>query len=354
VPAEAIAETLGEEPVSVPVEQPEAPVEAEPEVVQPTVSEFATAAAPILEPEALPDLPSPDEPVEEAPIEVAPAVPIAAGVEPEPEPEVPIAAAEVEPEPEPEVPIAAAEVEPGPEPEVPIAAELPEPEPEPEPASEPSAEMAPQPEAVMPAAPVTAEAEPAAPAAPAFEEAPSSPQPEPEPQPVAAEPEPVPSVNATLVAWPNQVPAAPENGAPAQAATFDEATSVIPAWRQADANPARETVSLQAMPPEQVAVGSGYAALLSFETGPFAGRIVALPNQMVSIGRAPDNDVVVGDPATSGHHGRIEVRNGSFWISDLGSTNGTQVNGEQVIERQLSDGDTIAIGQNTLRFSLES
>ncbi|HEX9547936.1 MAG TPA: FHA domain-containing protein, partial [Acidimicrobiales bacterium] len=76
------------------------------------------------------------------------------------------------------------------------------------------------------------------------------------------------------------------------------------------------------------------------------------PNQMVTVGRAPDNDVVVGDPATSGRHGRIEVRAGSFWISDLGSTNGTLINGEPVIEKQLSDGDLITIGQNTIRFSL--
>jgi dipeptidyl aminopeptidase/acylaminoacyl peptidase len=302
VPAEAIAETLVEEPVSVPVAEPavEAPDDAEPEVIQPTVSEFATASAPIVEPEGLPDLPSPDEPPEEAPVEVAPEVPIAAEIEPEPEPE-------------------------------------PQPEPEPE--------LAPEPE------PLVAEAEPVA---SAFEEPAPPPEAQPEQRPVAVEPAPAPSVSSTLVAWPGQVAAAPENGAPAQAASFDEATSVIPAWQQADINPANETVSLQAMPPEQVAAGSGYAALLTFEAGPFAGRIIALPDQMVSIGRAPDNDVVVGDPATSGHHGRIEVRNGSFWISDLGSTNGTQVNGEPVIERQLSDGDMIAIGQNTLRFTLES
>ena len=104
---------------------------------------------------------------------------------------------------------------------------------------------------------------------------------------------------------------------------------------------------------EQIASGDGIAALLTFESGPFAGRIVALPSQMVSLGRAPDNDVVVGDPATSGHHGRIETRNGFFWISDLGSTNGTLVNGEPVIEKQLSDGDMIAIGQNTVRFTQE-
>src|SRR5437879_10684289 len=108
------------------------------------------------------------------------------------------------------------------------------------------------------------------------------------------------------------------------------------------------------MPPEQVVAGSTFAAMLTFESGPLAGRIVALPNQMVSIGRAPDNDVVVGDPATSGHHGRIEVRTGSFWISDLGSTNGTLVNGEPVIEKELSDRDLIAIGQSTLRFTLEA
>ena len=107
-------------------------------------------------------------------------------------------------------------------------------------------------------------------------------------------------------------------------------------------------------PAEEVASGAGYAAILTFESGPFSGRIVALPDQMVSIGRAPDNEVVVGDPATSGHHGRIEMRSGSFWISDLGSTNGTLVNGEPVIEKQLSDNDTIAIGQSTLRFTLEA
>src|SRR5438874_3723961 len=165
-----------------------------------------------------------------------------------------------------------------------------------------------------------------------------------------------PDVSSTLVAWPSGSPAAaPGNGAPAEAGSFEEATSVIPVWPLTDPNAdPKGTVSLQAMPPEQVASGTGFAALLSFESGPFAGRIVALPNQMVSIGRAPDNDVVVGDPATSGHHGRVEVRAGSFWISDLGSTNGTLVNGEPVIEKQLADGDMIAIGQNTLRFTLES
>jgi hypothetical protein len=162
-----------------------------------------------------------------------------------------------------------------------------------------------------------------------------------------------PNVTSTLVAWPSASTAAAGNGTQSGSDGFEEATSIIPAWQHSPAD-SKGTVSLQALPPEQVAQGAGYAALLTFESGPFAGRIVALPSQMVSIGRAPDNDVVVGDPATSGHHGRIEVRAGSFWISDLGSTNGTMVNGEPVIEKQLSDGDLVAVGQNTMRFTLES
>jgi pSer/pThr/pTyr-binding forkhead associated (FHA) protein len=157
-----------------------------------------------------------------------------------------------------------------------------------------------------------------------------------------------------MVRWPSGT--SPGNGSPSgQPETFEEATSIIPAWQHSDApSDSKGTVSLQALPLEQIAAGAGFAALLTFESGPFAGRIVALPSQMVTVGRAPDNDVVVGDPATSGHHGRIEVRNGFFWISDLGSTNGTLVNGEPVIEKQLADGDKIAIGQSMIRFTLES
>jgi dienelactone hydrolase len=175
------------------------------------------------------------------------------------------------------------------------------------------------------------------------------------PAPAPGEPSPD-QVVETIIAWPRGTgPDAPNNGTPpAQTNTSEEATSIIPAWQPSDALPeSRQTVSLQAMPPEVIASGGGYPAKLTFESGPFAGRIVALPNQMVTLGRAPDNDIVVGDPATSGRHGRIEVRGGAFWISDLGSTNGTLVNGDPVIEKQLSHGDLIAIGQNTIRFTLE-
>jgi len=366
-------------------------------VIQPTVPDDATAEAPIIQPEALPDLPGPGEREDEIAAGTAPETvgaesePVVAETTPEQEPEPVAAESTHEPEPEPVEAESTSEPEPVSEPE-PEREPAKEPEPEPEPAIETTLEAKPEPEAEPePVELVSAINEPMLSAfeEPAsFDEAAPAPAQEPEPQPEPAperafaeafatpstpEPEPdhvtagafgepaaekagVPDVSATLVAWPSGAPpAAPHNGAPAEAGSFEEATSVIPAWQQTDPNiDARRTVSLQAMPPEQVAAGSSFAAILTFEAGPFAGRIVALPNQMITIGRAPDNDVVVGDPATSGHHGQIEVRTGSFWISDLGSTNGTQVNGEPVIEKQLADGDTIAIGQNTLRFTLES
>jgi dipeptidyl aminopeptidase/acylaminoacyl peptidase len=343
----------------------------------------------ILEPEALPYLPEPGAEYDLAPEseeESTPELPVAATEaepdvvhEPEPavdaEPELePVVAAdepelesaaepepvEAEPEPEPVVPEEQPpSAEPEPEPVVTSEPELvPEPESEPVVASEP--EPAPEPEPVAPAGPwmqsEQTEADAAEPVVAAAE-----------PEPVAfAEPEPAAQAaeapaaeatttdptRATMLRWPSGT--SPGNGAQATVPeAFDEATSIIPAWQHSDAD-SKRTVSLQALPPEQVAAGGGFAALLTFESGPFAGRIVALPNQMVTIGRAPDNDVVVGDPATSGHHGRIEVRSGFFWISDLGSTNGTLVNGEPVIEKQLADGDQVAIGQNTLRFTLEA
>jgi hypothetical protein len=289
--------------------------------------------------------------------------------EPELEPE-PVVAAEPELEPE---PVVAAEPEPEPEP---VVAAEPEPEPEPVVEAEPEPALASEPwlQAEQDSDPGR-EPEPVAEPEPAIEPAPepvvavdkswqetipdTSPEPEPEPAVMAAEPEPsapVPApVTSTMVRWPGSTSS--DNGSPsaAQAETFEEATSIIPAWQHSDApSDSRRTVSMEAVPVEQIASGTGFAALLTFESGPFAGRIVALPSQMVSVGRATDNDVVVGDPATSGHHGRIEVRNGSFWISDLGSTNGTLVNGEPVIEKELSDGDMIAIGQNTMRITLES
>lgn len=80
-------------------------------------------------------------------------------------------------------------------------------------------------------------------------------------------------------------------------------------------------------------------------------REVALDGDSVSVGRLADsNDVVIANPNVSGHHCRLSVEEGSWFIEDLNSSNGTRVNGRKVGRFELADGDEIQIGGVTVRF----
>jgi pSer/pThr/pTyr-binding forkhead associated (FHA) protein len=71
------------------------------------------------------------------------------------------------------------------------------------------------------------------------------------------------------------------------------------------------------------------------------------------IGKGPRNDIVIADPAVSTTHAMVRLEGGLYLISDIGSRNGTFVNGERVTEsRQLSHGDVITIGLSKLTFRL--
>jgi FHA domain len=72
----------------------------------------------------------------------------------------------------------------------------------------------------------------------------------------------------------------------------------------------------------------------------------------VTIGRSGQNDVPLeGDEFASARHVRIEPRSDGVWVLDLGSTNGTFVNGERLeAARRLAPGDVVRIGETELRF----
>lgn len=82
-------------------------------------------------------------------------------------------------------------------------------------------------------------------------------------------------------------------------------------------------------------------------------RVVPVLGGVLRIGRAPDNDLVLGDGRVSRHHGRIAGRLGTLVYTDLGSTNGSRVNGEPVIEVVLGPGDRILVGDTTLEVRLD-
>ena len=85
--------------------------------------------------------------------------------------------------------------------------------------------------------------------------------------------------------------------------------------------------------------------ILKYETKVL--KEIALARPTITIGRTPDNDVVIDNLAVSSHHARI-VFDGEFNLEDLNSVNGTFVNKQRVSSTSLKDGDEVSIGKHTL------
>jgi Protein of unknown function (DUF3662)/FHA domain len=79
-------------------------------------------------------------------------------------------------------------------------------------------------------------------------------------------------------------------------------------------------------------------------------RTVPLELETATIGRLPECEVVLKDRGASRRHAQISLKDGAATLTDLGSTNGTQVNGHTVQRVQLDDGDRITIGTTVLVF----
>ena len=88
----------------------------------------------------------------------------------------------------------------------------------------------------------------------------------------------------------------------------------------------------------------------SHPQGPRAGE--RLPLRVVSsLGRDAGNDVVINDDAASARHATVQLSDGSWWVEDEGSTNGTLLNGTRISRRErLRDGDILEIGRIGMRF----
>lgn len=68
------------------------------------------------------------------------------------------------------------------------------------------------------------------------------------------------------------------------------------------------------------------------------------------LGRGADCDIVLDDDGASRHHARVVRVDGRYWLHDLGSTNGTWVNGLRVEKCALGNGDVVQIGKHRLQF----
>jgi hypothetical protein len=79
-------------------------------------------------------------------------------------------------------------------------------------------------------------------------------------------------------------------------------------------------------------------------------RDVPLVREVTTIGRLPECDVVLDDTGASRRHAQVRLRDGEASITDLGSTNGTALNGAPIQSRPLADGDRITIGTTLIEY----
>ena len=91
-------------------------------------------------------------------------------------------------------------------------------------------------------------------------------------------------------------------------------------------------------------------SLLVHDDDSASPKTVRLTKETVTIGRLPDCDVVLKDRGASRRHAQIRTKDGVSTLTDLGSTNGTRLNGATVQSRALEDGDRITIGTTVIEY----
>jgi len=105
-----------------------------------------------------------------------------------------------------------------------------------------------------------------------------------------------------------------------------------------------EPVQTEAVSPEELGV----------EAEPARVRVGAeeyeLEQRRTVVGRSRECDIRLTDPNVSRKHAELRNENGAYWVIDLGSTNGLEVNGRRVQRAKLANGDVIAMGSTELTF----
>lgn len=150
--------------------------------------------------------------------------------------------------------------------------------------------------------------------------------------------------NRTLVGVPN-----------ANASTTGENPTQV--YQSGDLNPADAPLAdmRNATIVEPAVADGNIVAHLTPTSGP--GTAITVTEGSLSIGRRPANSIVISNDAyISGRHAQLETDNTGTYLTDVGSTNGTSVNGQKLTagERQLLlEGDEVQLGQTTYAFALD-
>lgn len=170
--------------------------------------------------------------------------------------------------------------------------------------------------------------------------------PAPEPAKAAAPPAPAP-------APPMPAPPAPEPQAPAAAAPGEAPTGAQQRLFNTmfGVGGVPEAGTPPSGPVTPISVVDAPIASLLVRSGSLKGKRLTVRTPVVNIGRADYNDLVIPEPSVSASHAKLQRREGIWVLSDLGSTNGTFVDGERVTEETpLGPGAAIRFGEVTTLF----
>ncbi len=93
-------------------------------------------------------------------------------------------------------------------------------------------------------------------------------------------------------------------------------------------------------------------AMLLIKTGFYEGLEVPVDRDWLVIGRGRSADLVIAEPTISRSHAALGYDGDGFFVQDLGSTNGTRVNGNREPQMRLASGDELQLGKLRLRLHL--
>ena len=109
--------------------------------------------------------------------------------------------------------------------------------------------------------------------------------------------------------------------------------------------------SPQASPPAPAAPAREVPSTLVITSGRMEGTRIPLDNAPITIGRNPEADLVLADDYTSGKHARLFPQGSRWFLEDLGSTNGTYLNNQQLTRATtVEPGQTIRIGKSMIEL----